>query len=330
MTQNKSMLRQEWGDKPYFGLSTYLKETFNEKIYKLSLDGGFTCPNRDGTLDYRGCIFCSSGGSGEFAAKGQLSNEVTDPALLCREIQYQIETALEKFGDKKIGKKYIAYFQAYTNTYASKERLIALYEAALLRDDIIGISIATRPDCLGYDVQEALSTIKKRYPSKFIWVELGLQSIHEKTATYIRRGYSLSCFENALTVLNVLEIPVIVHVILGLPFETKEDVFQTISYLNQTEIFGIKLQLLHVLKNTDLEKEYQRHVFDVLTFEEYLSLLTDCIDGLRPDIVIHRVTGDGPKDLLLAPTWSLNKRNVLNSLHRKMRLENHYQGRNPL
>lgn len=319
--------RPEWGDKPYFSLSAYLKNQYGEKVYKLSLDGGFTCPNRDGRISTGGCIFCSSEGSGDFATKGTLSPTIWDETCVKKDVYHQIEKAKQTFGNKKTGQKYIAYFGAFTGTYAPKERLLALYRAALSHPDILGLSIATRPDCLGEEVQTVLETCQKEFRDKFIWVELGLQTIHEQTARYINRGYPLSSFEEALSTLERLSIPVIVHVILGLPFETKEAFQKTISYLNKCKIFGIKLQLLHVLRDTRLAGEYEKGVFDVLSKEEYLSILIDAIDHLRPDIVIHRVTGDGPQKLLLAPTWSQNKRDVLNSLHKEMRLGNHYQGK---
>ena len=302
--------------KPYNSLSAYLKKEYGEKIYKLALDGGFTCPNRDGTKGEKGCIFCSAGGSGDFATS------ITPDC-----IDEQIETALCLFGSKNIGRRYIAYFLAYTGTYDTPERLYTLYSAALSHPMICGISIATRPDCLGPEVLDVLARCQKEFPEKFIWIELGLQTIHNKTATYIRRGYPLSCFEEALANLHTLHIPVIVHVILGLPGETDADMLATIDYLNKRCIFGIKLQLLHVLKDTDLATDYENGLFSCLTKEHYLELLTCCIDHLDPNIVLHRVTGDGPKDLLIAPKWSLRKRDILNSLHRLMREGGHYQGK---
>ena len=302
--------------KPYNSLSAYLKKEYGEKIFKLALDGGFTCPNRDGTKGNRGCIFCSAGGSGDFATA------VTETS-----VSKQIEKALSLFKNKNIGRKYIAYFQAYTGTYDTPERLLALYRAALSHPLICGISIATRPDCLGPEILEVLRQCQTDFPEKFVWVELGLQTIHARTAAYIRRGYPLSCFEEAMQNLHRLSIPVIVHVILGLPGETDEDMLATIDYLNQCRIFGIKLQLLHVLKGTDLATDYENGSFSCLSKEHYIDLLIRCIDRLNPDIVLHRVTGDGPADLLIAPVWSLHKRDVLNTLHRLMREGGHYQGK---
>lgn len=321
-----------WDDKPYYTLNSYCKKTYGEKLYKIALDAGFTCPNRDGTLGIRGCIFCSAGGSGEFAVK---TCDVPSVNALCQNprpaktIDAQITEGLALFKAKKVGTRYIAYFQAYTNTYAPVSYLEQIYAEALEHPDIAGISIATRPDCLPYECLALLSSLCKRYPDKFIWVELGLQTMHEKTASFIRRGYPLSVFEDAMIRLKKCAIPVIVHVIIGLPDETAEMQFETIKYLNRFNPFGIKLQLLHILKDTDLADYYQNpaNVYEPLTKEHYLNLLIGCIERLSPDIVLHRVTGDGPKDLLLAPTWSLNKRDVLNSLHKQMREQHAYQGR---
>lgn len=304
----------EWYGKPYYSLDAYCKNTFHHKCYKISLNGGMTCPNRDGSLGNRGCIFCSAGGSGDFAALGDT-------------IEEQLATGKALFGDKEIGEHFIAYFQAYTNTYAPTDYLARIYTRALSSPQVCGISIATRPDCLEQEVIDLLKLLKEQFPDKFIWIELGLQTIHQKTADYIRRGYALDCFEQAVDRLHTAEIPFIVHVILGLPGETPEMIYETIQYLNTVKPFGIKLQLLHVLKNTDLAADYCAGHFRVYEKDEYLDILIHCLELLSSDIVVHRVTGDGPKDLLLAPIWSLHKRDVLNSLHRKMKLANTYQGR---
>ncbi|MDE7224173.1 MAG: TIGR01212 family radical SAM protein [Acetatifactor sp.] len=303
-----------WLDKPYYSLDAYLKNAYGYKCYKIALNAHMTCPNRDGTLGTQGCLFCSAGGSGDFAVSE------TD-------IHRQLEAGLALFGQKQVGRHYIAYFQAYTNTYAPVERLRTLYTQALEHPMVCGISIATRPDCLPMPVLELLAELRRIYPDKFIWLELGLQTIHEKTARIIRRGYELPCFEEAMKKLKLLGLPVIVHVILGLPGETPEQMLKTVNYLNVWQPFGIKLQLLHVLEGTDLAALYRTQAFTVLEKEEYLDILVDCLTHLSPDIVIHRVTGDGPKKLLIAPAWSGNKRDVLNSLHRKMRLENAFQGK---
>lgn len=301
-----------WNDKRYHSLDYELKKIYGEKIYKIAIDAGMTCPNRDGSKGTRGCIFCSEGGSGDFAASGD-------------SIRQQLEKGKSYFNKKNIGNKFIAYFQAFTNTYAPVTKLDKLYREALDEPSVIGISIATRPDCLGLDIIELLDTLNHDYPDKFIWVELGLQTIHENTALLIRRGYDLSVFEDAVINLQKISIPIIVHVILGLPHETKQMMLDTCNYLNKWHINGIKLQLLHVLKNTDLEALYQNKTFEILEFEEYIDIVINCLEILSPDIVIHRVTGDGPKDLLTAPTWSLNKRKVLNTLHQQLKSRDTYQ-----
>lgn len=301
-----------WNDKPYYSLNAYLKNTYGEKIYKLSLDGGMTCPNRDGTLGNRGCIFCSRGGSGEFTPSRQLS------------ITQQIEAAKQLVRKKQKQGHYIAYFQAFTNTYAPVDYLERIFMEAVSHPDVAILSIATRPDCLSDDVLALLSRLNQIKP---VWIELGLQTIHERSAAFIRRGYSLPVFEEALCNLQKLSIPVIVHVILGLPHESKQDMLATISYLAHAGIQGIKLQLLHVLKHTDLADYYNEGNFEVLTFEKYLDILIDAIELLPPDVVIHRLTGDGPEKLLIAPLWSLEKWNVLNTILDEMKKRGSYQGR---
>ncbi len=308
------MTSTNWYNKPYYSLDAYCKNEFQHKCYKIALDAGFTCPNRDGTLGDRGCIFCSTGGSGDFAGKGA-------------SIAEQLEQGKSLWGDKKVGTDFIAYFQAYTNTYAPLSYLKRVYTEALSHPEICGISIATRPDCLAEDVLFLLDELRIQYPEKFIWVELGLQTIHEDTARYIRRGYKLDCFEDTTARLRSHNIPWIVHIILGLPGETNEQVYETIMYLNQLKPFGIKLQLLHVLSGTDLAVCYEKGAFTTLTKDAYLNMLIHCLELLSPEIVIHRLTGDGPKEILLAPLWSCNKRDVLNTLHREMKQRNTYQGR---
>lgn len=308
------MIPEFWLDRPYYSLDAYCKKQYGSKVYKIALDAGLTCPNRDGTLGNRGCIFCSAGGSGDFAVKPM--DSVAD----------QLKAGREMFGKKKTGDRFIAYFQAYTNTYGKTEYLSEIYEEALKQPYIVGISIATRPDCLPNDVLDLLVTLKKRYPSKDIWVELGLQTIHDTTAAYIRRGYKLEVFDAAVAKLKAINIPVIVHVILGLPGENPNMVLETIHYLNRLSIFGIKLQLLHVLKETDLATDYLAGKFETLSKEEYMSLLITCLKALSPQIVVHRLTGDGPKDLLIAPTWSLYKRDFFNTLHRHLKQTKEYQG----
>ncbi|MDE5864848.1 MAG: TIGR01212 family radical SAM protein [Lachnospiraceae bacterium] len=288
----------------YYSLNRYLQDTFGQKIYKISLDGGFTCPNRDGTLDTRGCIFCSQAGSGEFAQSRKDS------------IGKQIEKGKELLKDKIQNGKYIAYFQAFTNTYAPVERLRILYEEAISHPDIAVLSIATRPDCLSEEVLLLLQEMNEKKP---VWVELGLQTIHESTAEYIRRGYPLSVYDEAVENLKKIGVQVIVHVILGLPGETFGQMKETVSYVAKSGGDGIKLQLLHVIKGTDLEKEYRAGRFHTLEMEEYVNLVADCIALLPPDMVIHRLTGDGDRRSLVAPLWSLDKKRVLNAINKRIR-----------
>lgn len=303
---------ENWNGKPYHSFDYMLKERFGEKIYKVALDAGMTCPNRDGTLSSRGCIFCSAGGSGDFAGSRQDS------------ITQQIEKQAASIRQKRGVAKFIAYFQAYTNTYAPVDYLRKIYTEAISHPDIVAISIGTRPDCLGEDILQLLDELNQKKP---VWVELGLQTIHETTARYIRRGYPLSCFEQAVSELRKRNLDVIVHTILGLPGESKNDILSTIEYLNHRDIQGIKLQLLHVLKGTDLAEDYLAGKFQVYSMEEYLELVIDCLEHLNPEIVIHRLTGDGPKDLLIAPLWSSAKRTVLNTLHRECKLRHAFQGK---
>lgn len=301
-----------WGDKPYYSLDYYLRQTFGEKVYKLALDGGMTCPNRDGTLDTRGCIFCSEGGSGDFATARRSS------------VTKQIDEAIAHLEslEKNTGRKYIAYFQSFSNTYAPVPRLRSLYLEALQHPRIAGLSIGTRPDCFNEEIYSLLEECRQMAP---VWIELGLQTIHEKTARYIRRGYPLKTFEETVSKLHQHHLDIIVHIILGLPGETDEQILETIRYLNRQNIQGIKLQLLHILKGTDLAR--QADFLKIYTEEEYVQLLLRCIGELSPDIVIHRLTGDGPKNLLLAPLWSLNKRKVLNHISHELKQQGLYQGK---
>lgn len=301
-----------WGEKRYYSLDYYLKQTYGEKLYKISLNAGMTCPNRDGTLGTRGCIFCSRGGSGDFASDVNLS------------ITEQIEAGKCLIAKKQTGSSYIAYFQAYTNTYGPVDKLRAIFTEAINHPEIQILSIATRPDCLDNEILDLLAELNTKKP---VWVELGLQTIHESTAKFIRRGYPLSVFEEAVKNLRARGITVIAHTILGLPGETPEMVKETILYLNQQDIQGIKLQLLHILTDTDLADCYQSSPFPVLSMEEYFDLLSMCLCNLREDIVIHRLTGDGPKSLLIAPLWSGNKRYVLNQMQAYFKKHDIWQGK---
>ena len=301
-----------WGEKRYYSLDYYLKETFGEKLYKISLDGGMTCPNRDGTLGNHGCIFCSAGGSGDFAGNRSSS------------IKEQLAQGKQLVGRKHTGSGYIAYFQAFTNTYAPIDYLKRIFMEAMEDPKVKVLSIATRPDCLPTEVLELLESLNRIKP---VWVELGLQTIHPSTSEFIRRGYPLDVFEKAVYDLKKIGISVIVHTILYLPNETTEMMLETISFLNELSIDGIKLQLLHVLKNTDLAKIYEQGPFYLPTLEEYMVLLGKLIANLRPNIVIHRLTGDGPKPLLIAPLWTGNKRLVLNSIQKYLKDADIWQGK---
>lgn len=302
-----------WNDKRYHSLDYYLKETYGSKVYKLSLHGGMTCPNRDGTLGTSGCIFCSSGGSGDFAANSLDS------------ISSQIETAKKLVRNKLEHGKYIAYFQAYTNTYAPVNYLRKIFYEAIQNPDIVALSIATRPDCLPAEVLSLLEELNQIKP---VWIELGLQTNSEDTANFIKRGYALSLFENAVNHLRKRNITVIVHIILGLPYETKEDMLTSVSYVSSLDIQGIKLQLMHVLKGTELEQVYHMHPesFAMLNLEDYVDTLIECIELIPSNIVIHRITGDGPKNLLIAPQWSSDKKRVLNTIQHELKIRNTYQG----
>ncbi len=295
----------------YYSLNEYLKSTFGEKVYKISLNGGMTCPNRDGTIDTRGCIFCSRGGSGEFAASAVL------------DIKNQIEQAKQRIKAKTDCRKFIAYFQPFTNTYASVEYLEKIFTQAIEGDEIVALSIATRPDCLGDDVLALLDRLNRIKP---VWVELGLQTIHKQTSDYIRRGYELEVYDTAVRNLHSIGINVITHIILGLPNESKEMMLETVKYVGE-RTDGVKLQLLHILKDTDLLDDYNAGKFKALTIEEYIDILCDCIEILPQNVVIHRITGDGDKKLLVAPLWSADKKNVLNSINRIFSQRNITQGK---
>lgn len=302
----------KWGEYRYYALDYYLKSTFQNKLYKLPLDGGFTCPNRDGSLSRDGCIFCSEEGSGDFAS----------PAYL--PIREQLQLAKSNITHKVKSQKYIAYFQAFTNTYGTVNHLRHIFMEAIKDSEVYILSIATRPDCLSNDIIALLNELNQIKP---VWVELGLQSSNSNSAKYINRCYGLSTFETAVTDLRRINVEVIVHTIIGLPSESPDGILRTIEYLNTQDIQGIKLQLLHVLKNTQLADEYSRKLFWIPTMDEYIALLGKCVNQLRPDIVIHRITGDGPKELLIAPLWSGNKKLVLNSVGKYFKEHDISQGR---
>ncbi len=285
----------------YYSLNDYLKETFGEKVYKLSIDLGLTCPNRDGSLDTRGCIFCL-GGSSHFSAQHG-------------DIHEKIDNAKKLVENKTKAEKFIAYFQSYTNTYAPVEFLEEVFTQAINRDDIVAISIATRPDCLPEKAAELLARLNRIKP---VWVELGLQTTKEDSVKYIRRCYENEVYRDAVSRLAQRGIQVITHVIIGLPNESKEDVLNTVNFAVDCGTKGIKLQLLHVLKNTDLYDDYEKGKFKTLSLEEYTDILFDCIRSLPESVVVHRITGDAPKMHLVAPLWSADKKTVLNTINRRM------------
>lgn len=297
------MKKTFWGGRRYCSLDYMLKERYSEKLYKLSLNGGMTCPNRDGKISEGGCIFCSTGGSGDFAAS-------FNP-----DIAKQIEQAKTLVSKKYQGNRFIAYFQAYTNTYAPVEYLRKLFMDTIMRDDIAILSIATRPDCLGDDVIELLAELNRIKP---VWVELGLQTINESTARLINRGYELSCYDEAVRRLRNIGVEIITHMIIGLPYETKEDILSTAEYIGKTAN-GIKLQLMHILKNTKLLEMYEKGEFKALTEEEYIEIVCEIISILPREMVIHRLTGDGNPDELIAPLWSLRKLQVLNGINHRLK-----------
>lgn len=302
-----------WGDKPYHSLDFEMKKRFGEKVYKIALAGGMTCPNRDGTIGRGGCIFCSGNGSGDFAAPP--ADSVTE----------QIDRGIAGISARKqVGDQFIAYFQSFTNTYAPVHVLRPLYREAICHPRVAMLSIATRPDCLPHEVLELLSECNQIKP---VMVELGLQTIHERTAAFIRRGYSLDVYDTAVESLKERGIEVVTHVIAGLPHETRSDFLETVFYVGNSGSDGIKLQLLHVLKDTDLAPVYQNGEFEVLTMEDYIETIIAALSILPEQVVIHRLTGDGPGRLLLAPMWSCRKREVLNGIHSQMKRRNVWQGK---
>ena len=300
-----------WGEKSFNNIDYYLKEKFGEKIFKVSLDGGFTCPNRDGTLSYKGCIFCSESGSGEFA--GDRKNTITS------QINEQI-----KFLGRGENKKYIAYFQNFTGTYGNIEHLRSVYEEANKHPSIVGIAIATRADCLS---EEVLGLLSKFNEKTHLWIEIGLQTVNDKTAEIINRGYKTEIFTEKMKELNKRNIKVVTHVIIGLPNENKNDVFSTIDYINEQKTWGIKLHLLYILKNTGLFEYYKSNPFEIMKKEEYISLVTEIISRLDKKIVIHRLTGDAPWKDLYEPKWSTDKRGILNGINKLLKEKKIYQGK---
>ena len=301
-----------WGDKRYYSLNHFLRSKFGCKVFKISLDGGFSCPNRDGKISFGGCIFCSDRGSGDFAGRRSVS--------LTKQFS-DIKAVMNK--KWKCG-KFIAYFQAYTNTYAPIEELRRKYYEALNQEGVVGIAIATRPDCLSEDVINLLEEINK---STYLWVELGLQTTNENTAILINRGYTIDVYNMAVKKLRQKNITVVVHTIFGLPSENRVDMLNTIKFISSSDIQGVKFHLLHLMKDTPLVNLYDKGKFDFLSMEEYVETITEAISILSPSIVVHRLTGDAPRDMLIGPKWSLKKWEVLNAIDKKLEIEDIYQGK---
>ncbi|QQY79593.1 hypothetical protein EDD65_11051 [Keratinibaculum paraultunense] len=300
-----------WGDKRYHTLNYELRKQFGKKVMKLSLDGGFTCPNRDGTIGCRGCIFCGEEGAGEFTGSRNLS------------IKEQIEEQKRLLSNKWNTDKYIAYFQNFTNTYSSIEDLKKKYYEALSQDGVVGLAIATRPDCLSKDVLELLANINQK---TYLWVELGLQTIHERTSNFIRRGYPLKIYNKAIQELKDKNIKIVTHLIFGLPGESREDILNSVRYVADTNTWGVKFHLLYIQKGTDLYEYYIKNPFPILSREEYISLVVDGLEMLPEEMVIHRLTGDGKKNLLYKPKWSLDKLRVLSGIDKELKRRNSCQG----
>lgn len=301
-----------WEDKRYHTLNYELKKTFGKKVIKLSLDGGFTCPNRDGTVGHRGCIFCGEEGSGEFTSSRALN------------IEEQIKDQKKLLSGKWNTDKYIAYFQSFTNTYSTYEDLREKYYKALSQEGIVGLAIATRPDCLWDRILDLLEEINER---TYLWVELGLQTIHAKSSRFIRRGYSLEIYDEAVKRLKKRNIKIVTHLIFGLPCESKEDILESVRYVANTGTWGVKFHMLYIQKGTDLYEYYLKNPFPILTRDEYISLVVDGLELLPKDMVVHRVTGDGKKELLLEPRWTLDKLRVLSEIDKELKIRNSHQGK---
>lgn len=320
-----------YGEKRYYSLNEYCKQTFGGKVYRLSLNGGMTCPNRDGSLSYGGCNFCSEGGSGDFAASYDIS------------ISTQIKEAQTRIQQKTDCRQFIAYFQAYTNTYAPLSHLRRIYTEALNTPEVVALSIGTRCDCLGEDVLDLLEELSQtEFPANYnvntsctlpirqrkpIWIELGLQTIHNKTHAHLNTHTVVEMFDEAVEKLHAHGISVIAHVILGLPGETREMMLETVAHVASLPVAGIKLQLLHILRGTKLALEYEREPFPLFELEEYCDFVIDCLEILPESMVVHRLTGDGPRKLLIAPLWSTDKKRVLNTIAKRMKERYTWQGR---
>lgn len=296
--------------KRYYSLNEFYRNKYGKKVYKLSINGGMTCPNRDGKINTGGCIFCSSGGSGEFASSPLLS------------ISQQLEIAKSKISSKTKDNAYIAYFQPYSNTYGNIEYLEKIYSEAIYYNEIVGLAIATRPDCLGNNILHLLDKMNKVKP---VCVELGLQTIHKSTSDYIRRGYELDVYDEAVKNLHNIGIEVVTHLIIGLPNESDEMIYESVKYVGKVTD-GIKLQLLHVIKGTDLAEDFYNKKFEVLSLEHYTDIICNSIELLPENVVVHRITGDGDKRTLIAPLWSGDKKKTLNYINGEMNRRNIIQG----
>lgn len=305
-------MQKLWGDKRYHSLNYFLRNKFGDKVFKISLDAGFSCPNRDGKVSKGGCVFCSERGSGDFA--GNRNFCITD----------QFQDIREMMNKKWKSDKYIAYFQAYTNTYATVEVLREKYDEAVNQEGVVALAIATRPDCLSEEVLDLLEEYSKKL---YVWVELGLQTSNEDTAKLINRGYKLSVFEDAVNNLRKRNIDVVTHVIFGLPKETHQDMLNTIEYIASLDIQGIKLHLLHLMKNTNMVKQYEQGILKFFEMDEYVDLICNAVGRIPQQMVIHRLTGDAPRDLLIGPMWSLRKWEVLNAIDAELKRRNIYQGK---
>lgn len=301
-----------WGDKRYHTWNHHLRQVFGQKVFKVSLDAGFTCPNRDGNVAIGGCTFCSARGSGDFAG-----NRRDDLLKQFHEIKDRMHTKWPEA-------KYLGYFQAFSNTYAPVEQLREMYELILQQEGVVGLSIATRPDCLPDDVVEYLAELNQR---TYLWVELGLQTIHEHTSNLINRAHDYQCFLDGVEKLRKHGIRTCVHIIHGLPGETEEEMLQTVEACAQMDIQGIKIHLLHLLRNTPMMKQYEQGLLKFLQRDQYVQLIADSLELLPPDVIIHRLTGDGPPDLLVGPSWSLKKWEVLNAIDAELVKRNSWQGK---
>lgn len=301
-----------WGDKRYFTWNTYLRNRFGEKVFKVMLDAGFTCPNRDGTVAIGGCTFCSARGSGDFAGYRRDT------------LEKQFQEVRDRMHLKWPAAKYIGYFQAYTNTYAPVEELRPMYETILKQEGVVGLAIATRPDCLPDDVVELLAELNER---TYLWVELGLQTIHEHTSKLINRGHDTATYYDAVERLRKHNIRICTHMIVGLPQETEEEMMATARAVAHMDVQGIKIHLLHLLKKTPMVKQYEQGLLKLMEKDDYVRLVVDMLEILPPEMVVQRLTGDGPPDLLIGPMWSRKKWEVLNAIDAELKRRDSWQGK---